>query len=93
MSKKDSDHRKAREDEAGSDLEEPDFLSLLSHQLKTPVTSLKLKLQLCRRFLEDPSPEEFAQFSRLLSGAEQDVGRITEIITETCERKGRKESV
>jgi len=66
-----------------------EFLALLTHQLKTPVTSLKLKLQLANRILGNavPSPDAFEQLKKVLGGADQDADRITRIIDDFQDRK------
>lgn len=60
------------------------FVGLLSHKLKTPLTSLKLKLQLSQRLLVERrlTLAAIEQLKNLLDNADRDVGRITEILDE-----------
>jgi signal transduction histidine kinase len=64
--------RKAREHEAQDALQTRDeFLSIASHELKTPLTSLKLQLQLLSRELTEPKSLKNAK------SAEQQVRRLS----------------
>lgn len=73
-------------------LSKAEFVALLSHQLKTPVTSLKLKLQLANRLLTNrsSSPEAFEQLRKVLNHADRDADRVTEIISAFQERAEAK---
>ena len=59
-----------------------EFLSIASHELKTPITSLKLQLQIMRKSTDPelgkaPSPEKLA---KVLDGSTSQVNRITALI-------------
>ena len=59
-----------------------DFLSIASHELKTPVTTLQLQIQsLLRRAEVDPSPAAQASVERL-AAADRQVIRLTKLINE-----------
>jgi PAS domain S-box-containing protein len=56
-----------------------DFLSIASHELKTPITSLKATLQLLERMKNDPSP---AMLPRLMDQAGKSMNKITSLIND-----------
>jgi PAS domain S-box-containing protein len=56
-----------------------EFLSIASHELKTPVTSLKASLQLLDRMKNDPSP---AVLNKLIDQSNRSIQKITTLIDE-----------
>jgi PAS domain S-box-containing protein len=56
-----------------------DFLSMASHELKTPLTSLKLQIQLVKKRLEQQDLHDAAE---ALSRVEKPIGQLDRLITE-----------
>lgn len=59
-----------------------EFLSIASHELKTPLTSLKLQSQMFKRHLERNDGEAFSQerIKRFMSEADKQVSRLTRLV-------------
>lgn len=59
-----------------------EFLSIASHELKTPLTSLKLQSQMFKRHLERNEHEAFApeRIKRFMAEADTQVSRLTRLV-------------
>jgi signal transduction histidine kinase len=59
-----------------------DFLSVASHELKTPLTSMKIQTQMLKRSIlkEDPSILNFDRLRKLVECDERQINRVTRLI-------------
>jgi signal transduction histidine kinase len=57
-----------------------EFLSIASHELKTPICSLRLQLQMAKRSLQEPKPSSLEQCERLLGTSVSQVDRLTRLV-------------
>ena len=57
-----------------------DFLSIASHELKTPLTPLKLQLQLLNRQIKSGEKVENERLSQLLANSDRQVSRLSRLI-------------
>lgn len=64
-----------------------DFISIASHELKTPITSLKASLQLLERMKESPSP----LFPKLIGQATKSMHKISELVEDLLNVSKMKE--
>lgn len=64
-----------------------DFISIASHELKTPITSLKASLQLLERMKSNPTP----LFPRLIDQSAKSMQKITELVEDLLNVSRMKE--
>jgi signal transduction histidine kinase len=57
-----------------------DFLSVASHELKTPLTSLKLHIQMRRKAIDKGKEFDLPNLKKMLESDEKQVNRITRLI-------------
>lgn len=74
------DLRLAREELEAALRSRDEFLSIASHELKTPLTSLKLKAQTLRRAMDRGGPLPSEKVQSLLDQTDKQVGRLSRLI-------------
>ena len=57
-----------------------EFLSIASHELKTPLTVMKLQTHLARRFLKDESGSLKNRIENVTSNIDHNIGRLTRLV-------------
>ncbi|MGC3997335.1 MAG: PAS domain S-box protein [Anaeromyxobacter sp.] len=57
-----------------------DFLSMASHEFRTPLTAMRLQVEMLRRRLRRPSGQEDERLLRSLSAIEGQIGRLDELL-------------
>jgi len=79
----------AKSAKVSSRTDEDEFLSRVFHDLRTPLTTLKLKIQLARKFARGLSapPSQLERFEQLLSGAEVDVDRVVAAVDSLASKR------
>jgi signal transduction histidine kinase len=75
-------------DQANSAQSPREFIDLLTHELKTPLCSLRLEIQLASKMLQarDSSPLDLDRLTSLLVKAERDAERITQLIEDSHQK-------
>ena len=74
-----------RRSEAQKIAERDEFLAIAAHELKTPITSLRLAVQYLRRVVDDGGVAENAQLRPSLLTIEQQSFRLGRLVTELLE--------
>ena len=74
-----------RRSEAAKIAERDEFLAVAAHELKTPITSLRLAVQYLRRVVDDGGVSESAQLRPSLLTIEQQSFRLGRLVTELLE--------
>jgi signal transduction histidine kinase len=74
-----------RRTEAAKIAERDEFLAVAAHELKTPITSLRLAVQYLRRVVDDGGVAESAQLRPSLLTIEQQSFRLGRLVTELLE--------
>lgn len=61
-----------------------EFLSIASHELKTPLTNLKLQTEIAKRYLADPAQNFLtpANVARLVEQSDRQADRLTKLVEE-----------
>jgi signal transduction histidine kinase len=57
-----------------------DFLSVASHEFRTPITALKLKLELSRRMLAKEEGEVAQKFSKFTQDIDSQINRLSKLV-------------
>ena len=72
---------------------ERELISFLSHEVKTPLTSAKLKLQLAMRTLATmPASPAKDRIGKMLADADRDLDRITAVIDKMRDHSSEPQS-
>lgn len=71
-----------------------DFISLASHELKTPITALKLQVQMAKRMMEKKPDGSLTPYEvkKFIERASKDVARLSQLVDDMVEVEVLKDS-